>query len=468
LKASILTFLLLSAWLPGQSAIPDFNKAATRIVAEAEKLGVRTGVLVTYVRDKKSLLKHRSKESFIPASNMKLFTAALALEELGKDYVFRTRFYLHGTGDKQVLRIDPGGNPLLLGSLNGDQGYFADLPARLTKEGLSSVSVYLDGRGWSGPARPSSWRKNQWHKSYAAPTGPFVLDLGCITVFIQAAEKAGASCSVWLEPKGLQLPRRGRIETTKSKKKGSVYGASVDSKGLYLSGAYYYKSPTHPFRVAAEDPREVYRSVLTSELRAAGVKVTSWPDDAPVDEGAHLFDLDRPLRPALEIMLRDSNNFMAEQCLRVVAKAKASEGSLAKGNELLQRRFAGLAPREEAWRVGDGSGLSRNNMTSPFQIVALLNRVHASKNRKVFMETLARSGVSGTMKNRLKAELRGAVVAKTGTINGVSALSGYVRCKSGKVALFSILMNYKPKRGLSARVLRKIQDRLVTQIGLKN
>ena len=468
MRVLILTSLLFSAWLPGQTRIPDFHAAATRIVTEAENLGVRTGVLVAYVRDEKSLLEHRSKEHFIPASNMKLFTAALVLEDLGPDYVFRSRLYLHGSGDRQALRIDPGGNPLLLGSLNGDQGYFADLPARLTKLGMSSVSVYLDDRGWPGPSRPTGWSKRQWHKSYAAPTGPFVLDLGCITVFIQAGEEAGQDCRVWLEPAGLQLPRRGRIETTQSKKKGSVYGASVDARGLYLSGAYYYKSPTHPFQVAAEDPRAVYSSVLTSELRNGGIKVDAWLDEAPVDEGTHLMDLDRPLGPALQIMLRDSNNFMAEQCLRIVAKEKANEGSLAMGQQLLERRFASLAPRKEAWKVGDGSGLSRSNLTSPAQIVALLNRVHATKNRKLFMESLARSGVSGTMKNRLKAELRGAVVAKTGTINGVSSLSGYVRCKSGKVALFSILMNYKPKRGLSARVLRRIQDRLVTQIGIRN
>ncbi len=458
---------------PGQKAIQDFHKAARKIVTEAEKLGSRTGVLVSFVREKKPPFAHRSKESFIPASNMKLFTAALVLESLGAGYRFRTRFYVHGKGASRVLRVVPGGNPLLLSSLKGEQGYFVDLPTRLQKEGLSELPIFLDGRRCTGPARPRGWKRNQFHRSYSAPTGPFVLDQGSVTVFIQAADRAGDPCRVWLEPQGLVLPTRGRILTTGSRKKGSVYGASVDAKGLYLSGAYYLRSPSRHFRVASHDPLRVYKSVLMSELNSAGVRVSAWLDAPPDswprgDVGRHLFDLDRPLKPALLLMLRDSSNFMAEQLLRIVAYEKSGDGSLVGGQKLLSARFASLAPRKEAWSVADGSGLSRGNLTSPQQVIAILNRVHATKNRKLFLDSLARSGVSGTMKNRLKTELRGSVLAKTGTIQGVSALSGFVHCKSGRVALFSILMNYGAKRGLSARVLRKIQDRLVTQIFLRN
>lgn len=468
MKTQLLLPLLLSASLPGQKAIQDFHKAATKIVAEAEKLGARTGVLVAYVRDQKVLLEHRSKESFIPASNMKLFTGAFVLEKLGLAYRFRTRVLLHGKGESQVLRLESGGNPLLLHSTDSAQGLFGDLPARLVKAGIEEIPIYLDGRGWTGPSRPKAWKRSEFHRSYAPPTGPFVLDQGVLTVHIQPADRVGLPCRVWLEPEGLTLPRRGRILTTDSKKKGRVYGASVDSRGLYLSGAYYLRSPARHFRIASQDPLRVYRSVLAHELTGAGIKVSAWTEEPPAGQGRHLFDLDRPMKPAIELMLRDSSNFMAEQCSRVVAFALTGEGSLQKAQELLQARFASLAPRKDAWRVADASGLARENLTSPYQIGALLRQVYGSKNRKIFMQSLARSGVSGTMKNRLKTDLRGAVLAKTGTIRGVSSLSGYVRCKSGRVAIFSILMNYGGKRGLSARTLRKIQDRLVTQIGLRN
>lgn len=465
MKTLFLLPLLFSGTLPGQKAIQDFHKAATKIVAEAEKLGVRTGVLVAYVRDQKVLLEHRSKESFIPASNMKLFTGAWVLEKLGLDYRFRTRVLLHGKGESQVLRLESGGNPLLLG---GDKGCFGDLPQRLAKAGIHEIPIYLDGRGWTGPARPKAWKRSEFHRSYAPPTGPFVLDQGVLTVHIQPADRVGLPCRVWLEPKGLTLPSRGKILTTDSKKKGRVYGASVDGRGLYLSGAYYLRSPARQFRIASQDPLRVFRSVLAYELNGAGIRVSAWTQEPPAGQGRHLFDLDRPLKPALQLMLRDSSNFMAEQCSRIVAFALTGEGSLQKAQELLQARYASLSPRKDAWRVADASGLARENLTSPHQIGRLLQEVYGSKNRKMFMESLARSGVSGTMKNRLKTDLRGAVLAKTGTIRGVSSLSGYVRCKSGRVALFSILMNHGAKRGLSARTLRKIQDRLVTQIGLRN
>ncbi|MEZ5987953.1 MAG: D-alanyl-D-alanine carboxypeptidase/D-alanyl-D-alanine-endopeptidase [Planctomycetota bacterium] len=455
--SSVLVALLALVPLQDRSDEPK-GLGLDAIVAEAEKLDVRTGVYVRLLKHDAPDYRHRSEESFSPASNHKLFTAALVCEELGAEHRFVERFRWHA--EEGVLAVTAGGHPLL--GLDGKPA-FAGLGAELKQRGISEVALRLDPGPFKGPARPDGWPDNQTDRWYEAPTGPFVLDEGCVTLILDPKGAERGPCALAFEPVGLDLPVDGEILLTSDKAKGGVFGALVREQGIKVWGRYWSGAQPRRERIACDDPELVYRSVLASELAAAGVRITDPAAPAPRSEGETVHEVEAPLSGALARMLGESINFTAEQCLRIVA-GRHGEASLAAGRELLQKRFAGTAPRAEAWHAADGSGLSRGNLTSPLQVGKLLAEVYGRPWREAYVASLPRSGVSGSLLRRLQGEMRGRVLAKTGWIAGASSLSGYVRCESGEVAVFSILMNYNRRRGGLNKALKDIQDRIVVRI----
>lgn len=469
LPCAPLRLLALFALLSSVDAQSPANRI-TELVDEVESLGVRCGVDVRILGSGKRVTSHRLSEGFVPASNQKILTAAHALAALGPDYEFRTRFYGSQVADGGFrLRVVSGGDPTLTQLRLGERNPFDAVVAALRAREVETIDeVVLDDARWSGPLRPADWPQDQLRQAYAAPTGPFVLEEGCLVVALTPTS-AGAPVRVATYPRGDDFEIKGRILTTSSRKLGLRPIVSPTARGASLSGRMWTGFDTSYTRFADPDPQRRYVASLRAALRRGGITVRDFKAREATsttrrrESEVLLHELRSPVRWSLRRLLVHSSNFQAEQLLRVVALEAGSEASLAVGRDLMARRFRGL-PGADRLVVQDGSGLSRSNRLSPEILTTVLRQALLSESAgKLFLELFPRAGISGTISDRMLG-MRGRVRAKTGWIRGASTLSGTVLTEQDEVVVFSILMTYAPERnGLNKR-LKRIQDSIVAAI----
>ena len=149
-----------------------------------------------------------------------------------------------------------------------------------------------------------------------------------------------------------------------------------------------------------------------------------------------------PLLPVLRTMLQHSHNHYAEQVIKTVGAELSETGSWPAGIAQAERVLRRMGLDRGQFRLDDGSGLSRRDELSPALIVALLLRMLRGQHGPAFPSLLPAAGEDGTLKNRLsEPPYRGNVRAKTGYLDGVGALSGYARCRTGIRVAFSIMIN---------------------------
>jgi len=428
-------------------------------VAAAEAMGVRTGLMVVDA-DGRVLHGHRSSESFRPASNLKLLTAAALLAGLGGDFHFVTRFEL-GQGR---LIVRASGDPNWIDQTDyAPQVMFRGLVAALQRASVTSLrGIDLDRGSFSGPLRPPGWPADQSDRYYCAPTGPFVVEQGSFVLRIAAG--AGDAHVTLLAP-FVRVPIEGRIRTV-SKSRGAVYGALDKADSVSVRGRFYRGSPPVRVRVAVRDPEAWFRRTLQQALVAGGIGLGARVGKVDARGRTPLYWHRTPLRPALRRLLGDSSNFDAEQCLRVLGDHHRGDGSLAGGLAAARAELRGLVGGElSGLRMSDGSGLSQDNSVTPRLLVTVLRAALASTTGGELLAALPVAARSGTLADRFRAgALQGRVRAKTGWIRGASALSGVLQLRSGRQLLFAILMNYDPGRGGLNRQLKQLQERIVAAL----
>jgi serine-type D-Ala-D-Ala carboxypeptidase/endopeptidase (penicillin-binding protein 4) len=195
--------------------------------------------------------------------------------------------------------------------------------------------------------------------------------------------------------------------------------------------------------ITQHDPDEAYVAALTEALAQRGMSVGGQPagsDSARVDS---LFTVQSvPLRDILPMILKPSQNQIAEVFLRTVGLERSGVGTADSGRRVIERQFADWKIPADGFVVRDGSGLSRNDYLSPEAIVDILDVMRRSPNFDLFFQSLPNAGVDGTIGSRMKGTpAQGNLHAKTGTLPMVRSLSGYVRTADGRLLEFSILCN---------------------------
>ncbi len=440
----------LTAVLVAVGAAAPPAQSLRAVVARAEHLGIRTGVAVVAVDDGRTVAGFRAGEATLPASNQKLLTVAAFLDALGTDYRFHTGFRVHDG----VLEIRAGGDPdWITGESTDPAGLFAGVAARLRGAGVTALrDVRLVAGPFDGPIRPDGWPQDQLWTYYCAPTGGLVLDQGLWVVEIADGGDHDALVRLLAPPGAFTLT--GRIQLTKDAKQGGRYGIVPDGTELQLSGWFLRGAGARRERGSVDDPAAVYRASAIHLLDAAGVPIDP---DAPAAD-TELPDVETPLGPCLERTLAHSSNFDAEQLLRVLGAELRDDGSFRGGTTAVRgqlHRLCGTIPDDLA--IADGSGLSRDDRVAPAFIARVLVAAANASWAEAYLQSLPQPGQSGTLKRRFRdSPIAGSVRAKTGTLNGVSALSGYVKCADGRLLAFSILMSWdRLGRGASPHDLQE-------------
>ncbi|MFN3682649.1 MAG: D-alanyl-D-alanine carboxypeptidase/D-alanyl-D-alanine-endopeptidase [Fimbriimonadaceae bacterium] len=400
-----LTFLALGRFEPLQELLQDRAlKSSVVAVAVADERG-------------ELLLSNSEATRVMPASNMKLFTVAYALHRLGPDFRYRTRFFKVGN----EVWVDAPGDPTL------DSAQLAAVGRRLgvgRRTRIRVVQAYA-------PGVPQGWNHGYLTARYAAQIEAWSVDRG--------------GFEVWADSKGVSL---------RSPSCGVRLLHQPDEKPLRVS----YDLPGRTVTVRGELPKEPQRVIALASpdpseaaCRALG-GVEAPPPEALPDREPDITIESRPLREIAAMCLQPSDNNIAEHLLLTAA---LSEGPLSSEDPYPQATdrlvlFAAKTVGIDAddLRPWDGSGLSRHDLVTARSIVALLAWCLDQPWRDVWLEAQARAGGPGTLANRLNGlDFAG----KTGYIDSVASLSGYLKRTDGRVLIVSVVCNHFKRPASEAR-----------------
>ncbi|MHC5109590.1 MAG: D-alanyl-D-alanine carboxypeptidase/D-alanyl-D-alanine endopeptidase [Planctomycetota bacterium] len=450
------------------------------VCANMPHASTKLSVCVVDLNTGSTVFAKQADTPLVPASTMKLFTMAAAVDILGADFEFITRFAF----DSNHLYVIGDGDPCIgderLARLH-EQDHrrpFQDIIAALKTKGVSHIPGYLIlddavlDRNYLHPA----WESGDHGKWYAAPVGAFNLNDNCLEITLTPGAKNGSPPVIdyWPRFHSIEFVNKAR---TGSGKNPVVYHPPGTQKYI-ISGRC---SKTWPFGpVAVENPAVVFGEALHTALAEAVIEVergVAFVDQAgigPIDlsRATVLATQKHALGDALLRIGKNSQNLFAEAVFKRMGHAFAQRehrlvdgspepGSWENGQEAVLSFLDRVLKDTKNLSISDGSGLSRENQCSSRHLVSLLQFAHGNPAFGMFMDGLAISGVDGSMRKRLRDDPN-RVIGKTGTMRGICSLAGYVLDEQGhRRFAFSVIFNgYK---GGSAPY-RKIQDRICERL----
>ena len=434
---------------------------------------------------------------FVPASNTKLFTTAMALSRLGPGYTFTTRVLAAASPDSAgriagPLRLIGGGDPNLsaraipyrTGPITGNPlEAIEDLADQIVARGVRRVDGAIIGDDTRYVWQPyaAGWGIDDPQSDDGPPISALTIVDNALTLSVRPGAAVGDLAALSLNPP-LEFYRvENRVRTVAAGGPRAIHFKRIPgSRDPQLWGTIPVRDRGANLNISIEDPAEFAARALQIALESRGVTVAGepaalhlLPDEVPdlkqapsappEPEGVELARrISAPLVEDLRITDKVSQNLHAELALRAVARARRNVGSFEAGAEELKAFLAEAGIDPEAWHLMDGSGLSRLNLVTPATVVKLLRFLYDSPARENFISLLPVAGRDGTLSSRfIETPAAGRVHAKTGSLSHVSALSGYLERGDGAWLAFSILVNNYNSR--TAEV-RGIMDRVCNLI----
>lgn len=433
------------------------------------------GISVINADTRAQIYAHRAGKLFIPASNTKLYTAALALRTLGAGFRFRTTLFAtrHPDG-RGVLHGDlvlyGRGDPSL-GSGTDTQSPMAwadQLAGILRTRGVHRVEgdLIADDTFYAGPPFGAGWEANDLESGFAAE--PAALSVQGNT-FTLALGGNGACCTARVDPAAagvhvvnlLHAPARSNSPGAVAEPLG-LYRAPGSDR-LYVFGTRPATQAPRIFTLAAPDPARLAGGLLTDALTRqhiqflGKVRTLHWPQPGALDTGHALLRVSdirsQPLKDLVTHMLKTSDNLYAQLLFMAAGKRYARSGTCPGRTRppTLAADWGACAMRVMLRDIGmppgsahfeEGSGLSRKDLVTPDATTFLLAWIDRQPFATVIHHALPLAGVDGTLEYRLRGPLtRGRIQAKTGTLHYAYALSGYVTAANGTHLAFSIMLN---------------------------
>lgn len=433
----------------------------SRSPAAVHVVNVRTGEEV-YARDAERVL--------LPASTMKVVTTAAALRALGPAYTFDTDLLY--TGDladdgtlKGDLYVRGGGDPTMV------LERLWKLVRELRLEGVRKIDgnvVFDDDFLAATPGIPG------WDKAldvangpaYYPPLGALSLNYNTVALYVGPGAEVGGPARVEMETPS------GTVEIDNQATTGSAHGRrwlEIDREldgtktRFTVTGVVPAESETNRYYRSVGDATAYFTGAFAALCKQEGIKVSGHFVDGSTPDDAVL--LVRQESPSLGVILqtvdKHSNNFMAETVLMALgAESVGAPGTTEKGLTVVHAYLEDLGLDLEGTSIVNGSGLTRDGGVRPEMLTAVLLDMHADRQVGAeFRAALAIGGLDGTLRSRFRGDGQvGRVRGKTGSLNGVHCLTGYVDSADGEIYAFAFLVN--DIRGPLSRA-RTLHDRFV-------
>ena len=433
------------------------------------------GLLIVDAVTGETLFEKDADGYFVPASNMKLFTTALALAKLGPDYRFHTTLETRGTISKQgvlagdVILVGRGDPNLsnrkfpyeLKEEFDGPpEKVLAELADTLVARGIKEVAgdVIGDDSYFPRERYPTGWEIGDMVWEYGAAISAIVVDDNTVTATLTPGQRSGDPVLATVEPLTPDFILRNDVTTSAPEVKSDLTltrepGANV----VVVRGTLPAASAPRKLVLAVEEPAQHAAAVLARLLSERGVKLDGetravhLPDTDATPRAVLAEHISVPLADAIKLSNKISQNLHTEMLLRTVAR---QNGLWAAPEDLFKPAqdfyaAAGIAPDDVI--QSDGSGLSRHDLVTPRALVTLLKYAQTQPWFDAYYASLAVAGVDGSLQDRMKNTVAfGRIHAKTGSVEHVRTLSGYAETPAGRRLIFSFLSNNQGGKGHEA------------------
>ena len=427
------------------------------------------GILVEDATTGEVLFARNPDGYFMPASNAKLFSTALALATLGPDYRVRTTVASNGTIDASGVL---GGDLILIG--RGDANLsnrkfpfgkkeerdgppekaLAEFAGAVAARGVKEITgdVIADDSLFQHEKFPSGWLVDDILWSYGAAVSAITVNDNTFSLDVRPGVQEGDPAR---SDAGLAADFYSIENTAVTSPRGAVEKLALardpGSRLLHLSGTIPLDAPTRRMTIAIEDPAEYAANLLAHLLQARGIKVDGRP------RARHAAESDPPAAPSLTVLTernsvplseevrltnKNSENLHAELLLLLSAHEKTGAKNYEEALNFAANFFRSAGIAENDVVLSDGSGLSRKDLVTPRAVVQLLRYAAGQPWGELYRSTLPLAGEDGTLSERMKnTPAANKIYAKTGTIGHGNALSGYATTLQGERLAFSILGN---------------------------
>lgn len=463
----------------------------------------RVGVKVVSLSSGKVVFEQDSEKYFMPASNMKNFTVAAAMEKLGPDFKFVTSVYANSLPDssgtiKGDLRIYGRGDVSISTAFFGTsptdpETYYKGIDRlvdRISAAGIKKIegSIVGDESYFKGFYIPGGWEWDDLQAYYGAEVSALPINDNAVDINVSPGA-SGSPCNVTISPanKIFQVVNTCTTGSSSSTRTLSVV-KKLDRNIVEVSGSMPAGKPAYVNSIAITRPAELFVALLKRRLEATGIVVTGdarlLPPNVKPTQTIEVAKLESP--PFAQIAaktMKPSQNMFTETILWTLGEKSvemeraykdipgdpnnptlpARENSSDLGLAAVKAFLKQIGAADDGIIQSDGSGLSRHDLITPSAVVTLYTYMaKQSKNAQAWRESLTIAGVDGTLANRLKgtaaeANFRG----KTGTIDQVSALSGYMTTAAGEQLVVSIIVN---NVGGPTRTRTSLADDIVTAL----
>jgi D-alanyl-D-alanine carboxypeptidase/D-alanyl-D-alanine-endopeptidase (penicillin-binding protein 4) len=447
------------------------------------------GVLVVDAKSGQILFEQNADKYFVPASNMKLFTTALALATLGPDYRFRTTLeaqtavspegkvegplYIVGRGDPNLSnrKFPFDGKEEFDGP---PEKVVAELADRLVVAGVKEIAgdVVGDDSYFPRERYPSGWEIDDMVWEYGAAVSSIVVNDNTVALTLTPGENAGAVVLAEIVPATTDFILNNLVTTSAAGMKPELtLKREPGSNTVTLTGTLPARTKPRKLVLAVEEPALHAAVMLKRVLEERGVKVdglaraqslTTNPPDVRnrVVLATHN---SVPLGDAVKLVNKISQNLHTENLLRTSAKESCLHPKVESVPQdcsaLTSEDYAALAAKfyaDAGIASGDvvqtdGSGLSRHDLVTPRSLVALLQYATKQTWFSVYYDSLPVAGLDGTLEDRLKnssAAMR--IHAKSGSLEHVRTRSGYAELPNGRRLIFSLMSNNMGSKGHEA------------------
>ena len=452
-------------------AQPPLARSIDSMIGARDFRSANWGILIVDPEKAETLYSHNAAKLFIPASNQKLVVSSVMLERLGPDFRYKTYVVAQGrVADGTLdgnLAIIGRGDPTASNHMKGD----AMLPLRaltdsLWQRGIRRITgdVVAFGDAMPGPVAGAGWPWDGLDGNSYAGVDELLFNEGLTTVRVRSGAGIGSPAIVETGPaKTFPLVHVSAMTVARDTAASAAGGRGGRGGGRGGRGGAGTRLTIHndtgsatltlrgqialgdsaTLTIAQHDPDAAYVAALTEALRDRGIVIEHNKVEAYVWRTDTLVTVQSvPLREILPAIMKPSQNQIAEIFLRTIGLEGTGVGTADSGRRVIERQLADWNIAPDGFVVRDGSGLSRSDLISPETIVRILDHMRRSPNFQLFYDALPIAGVDGTIGSRMRnTAAQGNLHAKTGTLQMVRSLSGYVTTADKRLLLFSVLCN---------------------------
>ena len=420
--------------------------------------GATTAISIRNASDGEIVYDNLGDVRVRPASVMKLLTGAVALEKLGADYTFKTELYSNGSIKDGVLHGDlylrGQGDPTMT---KADLDHFA---AELKGKGIQTVNgnIYGDD-SWYDNVRLSqdlNW-SDEMHYTGAqvsaltiSPNEDF--DAGTVIVEVYPAAKAGEPGRIGLVPKNNYVHIVNHVQTVGKKGDRRIkVERAHGSNTIVVTGTIPVGSKQTRTWASVWEPTDYVVHLFKNAIEGAGINFAAVHQvgRAVIPEGATLLttNTSMPLKDLFTPFMKLSNNGHGEVLVKELGRVVEDEGSWDTGIGVMNHALEEMGVNMDTMLLRDGSGMSHKTLVTANEVSKLLYTVQEKPWYPTFLNSLPVAGINerfvgGTLRYRMKETAAvGNVRAKTGTLNGVTSLSGYVDTNNGGNFIFTVIIN---------------------------